>query len=126
MHPKLYYCNTVYQFNPPQDINPLILELYHNGHILALCARDGIVARINKFVQTKWYQDKYPNQILTFYGWWEAITMGLISKDGKLIKDELNSHDAVIIIGRNRIDKMFHPLLRSVEKHLRTPTKPCA
>lgn len=123
---KLFYCNTIYKHVPAQDMNPLILAKYRDGQILALCARDGMVTRLSNFIQSDWYLENYPDQVLTPYGWWEAQTMGLVDERGRMMKSELNAHDAVVIIGRDRVDKLFHPLMKAVERHLRTSPKSCA
>jgi hypothetical protein len=58
----------------------------------------------------------YPDMVLTAYGWWEAEDRGLFSEHD-LVRDEIDSHDAVVILNRARIDELFVPLLFLVENH---------
>jgi len=120
---RLHHCNTHYHIDPPVDINPLILERYKTGKVLALCARQEMVKRIDTLMNT---DDFYPNIHLVAYGWWDAKDMGLVDKDepNDLQLHELLSYDAVAIICRSRIHQAFLPLMREVEDFLICESSP--
>lgn len=107
---QLYYCKTHYDCEPPVDINPLITRRYPQGKILVLCARDGMVKRISKLSFAE-----YPEINVAPIGWWEFKDYGLIDQYSHLISTEILDNDAVVIIGRDRIDPIFHSLLKAVE-----------
>lgn len=111
---SLHYCNTNYDCKPPLDMNPLILRRYPTGSILVLCAREGIVKRITQNSQLMPY-NQYPDQSIVAIGWWEAQDYGLINSQCHFESHDLLSQDAVVIVGKNRIDPMFHGLLKAVE-----------
>ena len=96
---KLHYCNTTYTTDPPTDINPLILQLYQEGILLALCARSSMIKRIDNIKSSD-----ISNLIITPMGWWQLVDPGFV----------LN-YDVVVIIGRDRVDTKFQPLLEKVE-----------
>jgi hypothetical protein len=108
--PKLYYCDTNYNTNPPTDINPLILQLHHHksDNILALCARETMIKRIEKIYENPFNFDCEANIISL--GWWDL-------KD-EAVLGVIFECNAVIIIGKKRIDKKYHKLLYTVENLL--------
>lgn len=122
---SLYYCNTNYDCKPPLDLNPLILRRYPTGNILALCARDGMLHRINNNMDL-WPYSEYPEQSIVGVGWWEAKEFGLVDARGRFEPHDLLSQDAVVIVGKDRIDPMFHALLEAVEAAFCAPLTPAA
>lgn len=111
---SLHYCNTHYDCTPPLDINPLILRRFPEGNILVLCAREGMVKRISHGANI-WPYNQYPDQSVVALGWWEAQDFDLVDSRGYLHPEDLLAQDAVVIVGRDRIDPMFHGLLAAVE-----------
>ncbi len=94
--PKIYFCSTHYNTLPPVDINPLILRLYPTGQLLAICAREGMKLRIDKMTSSSTYQGPKIDTI----GAWE------LDKAYRL-----SAYDAIVVIGKGRIDKQFLPTL---------------
>jgi hypothetical protein len=105
--PKLYYCETHYNCNPPVDINPLIIQRYNNYKILVFCPREQVLVRVCRL--------NLPN--LLAVGWWELEDIGLV-KNGFLDKEELYYNDIVVIIGKRRVDITLMPLVKQVESLL--------
>ena len=101
----LYYCETNYFTKPPQDINPILLQLFPNGLYLVICARDGMVKRINKFMATSNSFDC----VIVPQGIWQLYDYI------NILDDYLFSFDCVIVLGRNRISPVFHHLLQKIE-----------
>ena len=122
--PRLHYCNTIYDYNPIQDVNPLILQRYFDGQVLVLCAREGQVTRVNKMLASNDYS--YTDQVVLCYGWWDVSNMGLFLPTGELVPDELMSYDAVVILDRHRIDPIFLEILDVVETACKTLLSPRA
>lgn len=102
---RLHFCETHYSVKPPVDINPLVLELYKDKKVLAICAKQQMVDRIDKL--------EIPR--LLACGWWEVEEIDLYPQ-GYLDYSELFSYDVVVVIGRKRIDEKFWPLLFQLEK----------
>jgi len=90
---QLHYCNTLYEYQPPIDINPLLLELYKDKKVLALCARDKMIERITARQQNV-VSLFYPNQKLLPMGWWETYDLGLVNSGGSIDVGFLFGFDA--------------------------------
>lgn len=110
---RLFHCNTHYNTKPPTDINPLILERYKRSKILVFCARKGMLKRISKMISDLKYP--YPDQKIMSCGWWETDLFE-ITKGGEVDLIKLLAYDVIIIVGRERIDKSFLPIVESIEK----------
>lgn len=108
MAARLYYSNTIFSVSPPQDINPLILEIYRGKRILVLCCRDGQIIRLRK-------RESDCGAFLAYRGWWDAQKIGIVNSDGYIDREQLLSWDAVVILCRDRIQDLYLPLLQSVE-----------
>lgn len=105
---RLFYCHTHYDLKPPVDINPLILQRYPTETILVLCAREGMVKRIDKMKAAPDYP--YPKQTILALGWWDL--------KGEISATLVLECDVVVVVGKDRIDKKFLPLLYEVEQLL--------
>lgn len=112
---KLYCCNTHYNTKPPIDINPLILQKYKDGRILAFCAREGTVKRIATMVSTNSFP--YPNLQLSAYGWWEINKIDLLAGN-QVNHSKLVSYDAIVIINKYRIHEKYLYIVNQVENFL--------
>jgi hypothetical protein len=72
--------------------------------------------RIEKMTKRSDYP--YPEQTVLAYGWWEEADVKLLTgRSGSLDVSFISQHDAVVIVGRERIDPTFHPLLHLVERY---------
>lgn len=114
--PVLHYSNSNYSTDPITDINPLLLQKYNKHKVLVLCAREGQCVRINKMALHSNNQNH--NQSLVSYGWWDSQRMGLVTNAGEIDEDKLYSYDAIILLDKHRIDKVFTPLVEAVERRL--------
>ena len=100
MQPRLYYCDTNYDVSPAQDLNPLLPQLYQGRALLALCAREQQVIRLQKLVES----NLYGTCKVVALGWWELEAAGKIT-----------DYNAVVIIGKNRIHPLFWHALEKVK-----------
>lgn len=103
---KLHYCNTIYGDGWIVDLNPLIVQAYPNKRILVLCARDGQEARLEKVTAE--------NKNIHILGWW------FMDPDPTLAQMFVKDYDIVVILSKDRIDRLFMPLLDAVETACRS------
>jgi len=106
---KIYSCSTHYDTSPPTDINPLILQLHEDGKILVLCAREGMVIRIRKRITESGYLK--PFQEVHCYGWWDLTGENYENIVGS---KALLSYTALVLVGPERIDPSYKPLVDTV------------
>jgi len=112
---RIYHCNTVYNSDPPSDINPLILEVYKWKLKAVFCARDAQVTRIKKLCE----EDELLRDTLFIYGWWEMKERDCLDKDGFLepyFLNELRGIDLIVILDKDRIDPAFKGLMYTITK----------
>lgn len=102
----LYYCDTTYLSEPPTDISPLILQKHTGQPILVMCARQGMVQRINALPESSLYRCE-----VEAVGWWELTDRTL----GDLI-DNLHNYYAAVIVSRDRINEQFYDKLKRFEQ----------
>jgi signal recognition particle GTPase len=112
---ELYYCNTHYNTFPPVDINPLLLRKYSNEKILVICARQGMIKRIDNASQVR--AETYPKQSVVTCGAWELETKGLVTPQG-VNRIRLSEYDVIIVVGRTRIASQFIPQIKKIEQVL--------
>lgn len=108
--PKLYFCNTIYSCEPPNDINPLLLELYKEKKMLVLCARDRQANRIKKLLETEDFKGRQVYPI----GWWEFEENGLFTEKGDINYQVLTMVDCIVVLDKERVGEPFVPALKAI------------
>lgn len=105
---KLYYCDTVYNTDPPSDINPLLLTKYPKASILVIASRDGMVQRVNDAAM-------YRAARMVAYGWWELDDVHLFTnKEPNAVA--LSRYDIIVLLSKSRMDPQFDIYLAKLEK----------
>jgi hypothetical protein len=100
---KLHYSETNYSELPPLDINPLLLQLYRNKDVLVICSRQGMKQRIDQLIEDR--DPLHTECRLRVIGIWEE------DKSATFTRGCITMHDAVIIIGKDRIHEDYFPIL---------------
>ncbi len=102
---RLFYNDSILDCEPPVDISPLILQLYRGKKILALCPREGILYRIKTLPN----ESKFGCQI-DCVGWWELDS---VAYSNLILR--LDDYEAVVIVGKERVDRSFWELMEHFE-----------
>jgi len=96
---------------PPQDINCLLLQKYKDNNILILCAREGMINRINKVVKNILLSKNN----ITIAGIWGIKDIKLIRNDNIFDYDLLSTYNPIFICGKSRIDSNMYPIYELIE-----------
>jgi hypothetical protein len=107
---RLHYCSPNYEVSPPLDINPLLLRLYEGKNVLIVCAREGMYYRIQRAINS----DNYYGTRIEIRGIWEE------DKTQTFNRGLVTSFDAVIVIGRKRIDESYEKIMKAIESYCST------
>ena len=110
---RLHTCNSNYQFNPPQDINPLLLQLYEKQKILVLAARDAQQKRIKKTVLSWGPKDTVPKK-LDVIGWWELGQEDFLDDFGAFKYNKFLEYDAVVVLSPDRVHNIFQKAMTDI------------
>ena len=104
---KLHFCETNYKELPPLDINSLLLQLYKGKDVLVICARLGMKQRIDQLLEDR--DPLHTECRLRVIGIWEE------DKAAVFTRGFVTMHDAVIIIGEDRVHEDYYPVLCNIE-----------
>ena len=110
--PIIHYCNTNYNVSPICDLNPLLFERYKRHTFLVICAREGMVTRI----QGREHEITTFMQSITATGWWNLMDNNHVDDEGNIDREFLAGFDVVVIVGKDRIDERYKSIVESVEK----------
>ena len=104
--PRLHYCDTNYNLEPPLDINPLILQLYEGEDLLVICARKGMEIRINHLLET---DEMYSKCRVKVKGIWIEDTVATFTRG------YLTMFKGIVIVGKTRIYEDYLSILTFIE-----------
>ena len=98
---RLYTCNTIYEANPPIDINPLVLEANKNVPILILCNTYEEIKRILSFTA----QSRFVSCDILCYTWDESVLMGLarsVENSLQLCSEEVDNWEVILVVNPSK------------------------
>lgn len=103
--PTLLYSDPDYNYLIPIDIAPSLLTDLLGNKILIVCAREGMIMRLNSCLSQN---PLYQGQEFDVMGIWEVK----LDNIAKLV----HNYQKVVIVGKSRIHQIYLDELKAVEK----------
>lgn len=116
----LYYSDTDYDIQPPEDISLFLLRLYRGRRMLAICAREGMQQRIRKMIK----EENYVGPEIVTAGVWDLDEVDVLNTSEvsipktTVIPALLKSFDVVVLVGKDRVHEDYKYIVEMIEETL--------